>query len=298
MYVIHFDCFSLFQLQQNSHDLNQQQHQQQQHHMMHQSHSNNFTNFPSQQPINNSTFHVPASQTISYTTQFTSLQTMNRPPPEYKPHQPNLSMDNVNLIDQVNTSHAIFSQTNSGKEKFAKSQRPPNVTITADGSVIRPSSSMDWRHMMNEQQNRMTTFRTNNNYNFVRNEHPVQQPQMFNQYRMLSNQMPANRMIRPNMVPNHMLMQQRQRVSAPQRARNPAIIEQNSSIGIISNMLPVMSSGYSSHQDMSRADGSQINLDFLDNIESSASDLLNFDQVMQSGGAHFPLLDEIEILGK
>lgn len=45
------------------------------------------------------------------------------------------------------------------------------------------------------------------------------------------------------------------------------------------------------------SDTSQFTLDFLDNIDCSASDLLNFD-VMQGGTSDFALLDEMGVLGK
>lgn len=290
--ILIFIKFSFHQLQPGTHELKQQRH-----HMMPQSHSNPYVSFPSQEPVNNSTFHVTMPQNLPYSPQFTSSQTLNRPPPEYKAHHSNVSIDNVNIIDQLNTpSNVIFNH--SSKNKFARTQKPPNVTITPDGSAV---SSVNWRHMMNEQHNQFRMGGFHDNYgHFVRNELPVQQqPQLFNQYRMPGNQMVASRMIRPNTVPNHMLMQQRHRLNAPQRPRNPSEIQQHSSMAIATNnVIPAVPSAYSSHQDMNRTDGNQINLDFLDNIESSASDLLNFDQVMQSEETHFPLLDDMEILGK
>lgn len=269
------------------------------------SHSSQFANFSSQQSVNNSTFHVAMSQNMSYSPQFNSSnQIMNtlhhasRPPPEYKAHQ---SVDNVNLIDQlkVSSSQVMFNHSSHKDNLLNKHQRPPNVTITADGSVIRTSSTMDWRHVINEQQNRGNpSFRNNYNSNFIRSEHSVQQSQMFNQYRMQDNQLVSNRMIRPNMVPNQMLMQQRPRVSAPQRPRNQSPLDQHSPVNIAnSSTLPTLSSNFNNRHDMNRSDG-MLNLDFLDNIESSASDLLNFDQVMQEGATNFPLLDDMEILGK
>lgn len=45
---------------------------------------------------------------------------------------------------------------------------------------------------------------------------------------------------------------------------------------------------YGNHQD-----SHPLNLDFLDNIDGTTSDLLNFDQVMQNAGNHFPLLDDM-----
>ena len=44
-------------------------------------------------------------------------------------------------------------------------------------------------------------------------------------------------------------------------------------------------------------DGSQFNLDFLDNMDCSTSDLLNFDD-MQGEGCNFPILDDIAMLDK
>lgn len=282
----------------NSHNVSQQQH-----HMM--PHSPQYTNFSSQQSLNNPTFHVSMSQNMSYSPQFNSsnqamnsLHHANRPPPEYKAHQ---SVDNVNIIDQLKVSspQVMFNHSAHKDNLLNKHQRPPNVTITADGSVIRTSSALDWRHMINEQQNRGNpTFRSNYNNNFVRSEHPVQQPQMFNQYRMQENQMVSNRLIRPNRVPNQLIMQQRPRISAPQRPRNQSPLEQHSSVGINNNSaLTALSSSFSNRHDINRSDG-MLSLDFLDNIESSASDLLNFDQVMQEGATNFPLLDDMEILGK
>lgn len=289
-----------FQMTSNSHNVNQQQH-----HMM--THPAQYTNFSSQQSLNNPTFHVSmSSQNMSYSPQFNSSnQTMNslhhanRPPPEYKAHQ---SVDNVNIIDQLKVSspQVMFNNSAHKDNLLNKHQRPPNVTITADGSVIRTSSALDWRHMMNEQQNRGNpTFRSNYNNSFGKSEHPVQQPQMFNQYRLQDSQMVSNRLIRPNRVPNQIFVQQRPRISAPQqRPRNPSPLEQHSSVGITNNnALTALSSSFSNRHDMNRSDG-MLSLDFLDNIESSASDLLNFDQVIQDGATNFPLLDDMEILGK
>lgn len=289
-------------MQQSSHDVSQQQH-----HTI--PHSNQYVNFTSQQSINNPTFHASMSQNMSYSTQYNTpnqqinnIHPASRPPPEYKAHQ---SVDNVNLVEQLKmpSSQMLFNHPAQKDNLLNKQQRPPNVTINPDGSVVR--STVDWRHMMNEQQQNRTnsTFRnsynSNNANNFVRNEQPVQQPQMFNQYRMPSNQMLTNRMIRPNIVPNQMLMQQRPRVGVLQQARNQSPLEQNSSLGIDNtNVLPGLPNNFGNRPDLIRSDGSLLNLDFLDSIESSASDLLNFDQVMQEGTAHFPLLDDMEILRK
>ncbi|XP_054706545.1 uncharacterized protein LOC129216354 [Uloborus diversus] len=272
-------------------------------------HSNVFGNYTSQQPMNNPSFHVSVSQSqsMSYSTQFTTNQAVNRPPPDYKSHHTNMSPDNLRIADQLNAPSPMM-YNNPPKTKYTKAQRAPNVTITPDGSAI--SSSGNWRHsLVNPQhhnQYRMRpAFLQQENYNVIRNEQQLSSAipsPMFNQYRIPNNQVAANRGVRPNMMSaDHMLMIQRQRPSAPLRLRNPSVDEMNHSLSMNNNPLAqaaVMNSVYSNPQDMNRQDGSQINLDFLDNIESSASDLLNFDQVMQGGETHFPLLEDIEMFNK
>lgn len=163
--------------------------------------------------------------------------------------------------------------------------------------------------MINNQQQQQPQFRggpfnPQENFGDLNSNVPVSQniplSPIYNQFRMPSSQIPTNR--RPNMMPpNHMMHQQRQRLSIPQQQplRNPSMEQQQHVSMTLSNnsMNPnnMMGPMYSEHQDMERQDGSHLSLDFLDNIESSASDLLNFDQVMQSG-AHYPILDDI--LGK
>ncbi|KFM80173.1 hypothetical protein X975_01092, partial [Stegodyphus mimosarum] len=300
---VHPGQHSTQQLQQNAHDVKQQPQ-----HMV-QNHPNMYGNYSAQQPVSNPTFHESMSQSLSYSRQFSSNPTMNRPPPEYKAQQSNLATENLHLVEQLNNPQVMFN--NSTKHKYTKQQRPPNVTITPDGSAI--NSSGEWRHRMISQQNnqyRMNSFPHQETYGTVmRNDHlnsSVHPSPMYNQYRVPSNQiLTGNRMARPSMMPaNQMLVQQRQRIPVPQqRSRNPSMVEldHHSSLGINNSALSqtnMMGPVYTNQQDINRQDGSQINLDFLDNIESSASDLLNFDQVIQGGGSHFPLLDDMGILDK
>lgn len=293
-------------MSQDSHDIKQQHPIMQQ-----QPHPNTmYSNYSPQQSVGNSPFHVPMSQPLQYSSQFTSNSAINRPPPEYKAASAHHRADNLHLVEQLNApSQVMFSQQT--KNKFVKQQqRSPNVTITADGNAV--SASHDWRtNMMNNNNQQPQQFRSFNSPqeggsfgNLSNSNGPVVSQNIplspiYSQFRMPVNQIPANNrpMARPDM--NHM-MQQRQRLGVPlqQTLRNSSMDQQHNPITMNSSTMNsnnMMGSMYSEHQDMDRQDGSHLSLDFLDNIESSASDLLNFDQVMQSG-THYPNLDDI--LGK
>lgn len=291
---------------QDTHDIKQQ------HTMMQQPHSNNmYGNYPPQQLVGNPPFHVSMPQSMPYSPQFSPNTAMNRPPPEYKAaaHHRNSVTDNLHLVEQLNApSQVMFNQQTKNKYTKQQQQRAPNVTITPDGNAV--SASHDWRtNMLNNQQQpqfRGGPFNPQENFGDINSNVPVTQniplSPIYNQFRMPSNQIPTNRpMGRPNMMPpNHMMHQQRQRLSIPQQQplRSSSMEQQHASMTMGNNSMNpnnMMGPMYSEHQDMERQDGSHLSLDFLDNIESSASDLLNFDQVMQSG-AHYPILDDI--LGK
>ncbi|GFT59639.1 uncharacterized protein NPIL_131971 [Nephila pilipes] len=295
------------QLQQNPHDMKQQP---QQHSVM-QQHLNVYGNYPSQQQVGNPSFHVSMSQSLNFTSQFNTNPALSRPPPEYKPttHHRNVMSDNMHLVDQLNAPSAIFSQPT--KNKYSKQQqRPPNVTITPDGSAI--SSSHDWRNnMMNNNQQQQNQFRSSSfgaqeNYNLNTNgpvTANVPLSPIYNQYRIPNNQNLPNRMVRPNRMPQGpMIVQQRQRIVISQRPpRNPTMTstELHSTLPLNNNPITpntVIGPMYSEPQEIERQDGSHLNLDFLDSIGSSASDLLNFVPVMQD--PNFPTFEEIEILSK
>lgn len=290
------------QLPQNPHDIKQQ-------HSVMQQHLNVYGSYPSQQQVGNSQFHV--SQSLNFTSQqFSANAVMSRPPPEYKPtsHHRNVLSDNMHLVDQLNAPSAIFNQPT--KNKYSKQQRPPNVTITPDGSAI--SSSHDWRNnLMNNNQQQQGQFRSNSfgsqeNYNLNTNGSVtanVPLSPMYNQYRIPNNQNLTNRMVRPNRMPQGpMIMQQRQRMIISQRPpRNPVMTsaELHSTLPLNNNPITpnnVIGPMYSEPQEMERQDGSHLNLDFLDSIGSSASDLLSFVPGMQD--PNFPTFEEIEILSK
>ncbi|KAF8767074.1 Neurogenic protein mastermind like protein [Argiope bruennichi] len=299
------------QLQQNPRDIKQQQ-QQQQHSVM-QQHLNVYRNYAPQQPVSNPTYHVSMSQSLTFSAPFNTNTSINRPPPEYKAaHHRNVMPENMHLVEQLNApSQVLFNQTTKNKYSKQQPQRPPNVTITPDGSAI--SSSHDWRNsVMNnsnqQQQNqfRMSPFSTQDSYNNLNANGPtnvtVPLSPMYNQYRMPGNQNMPNRLVRPNRISQGpMIMQQRQRMMIPPRTRNPTMptMEQHTSMTMNSNAITsnnVLGPMYSEPQEIERQDGNPLNFDFLDNIESTASDLLNFDQVMQ--GPPFPILDDMDILGK
>ncbi|GFU16097.1 uncharacterized protein TNCV_1300441 [Trichonephila clavipes] len=283
------------QLQQNPHEMKQPQQQL----SVMQQHLNVYGSYPSQQ-VGNPQFHVSMSQSLNFTSPFNTNPAINRPPPEYKPttNHRNVMSDNMHLVDQLNSPSSIFSQPT--KNKYSKQQRPPNVTITADGSAI--SSSHDWRNNQQQQgQFRSNSFGTQENYNL--NTATATLSPMYNQYRMPNNQNLQNRMVRPNRMPQGpLIMQQRQRMVISQRPpRNPTIAssELHSTIPINSNPITpnnVMGPMYSEPQEIERQDGSHLNLDFLDSIGSSASDLLSFVPGMQD--PNFPTFEEIEILSK
>ncbi|GFQ87206.1 uncharacterized protein TNCT_103691 [Trichonephila clavata] len=299
-------CQRSFVLQQNPHEMKQQPQQQL---SVIQQHLNVYGSYPSQQQVGNPQFHVSMSQSLNFTSPFNANPAINRPPPEYKPttNHRNVMSDNMHLVDQLNSPSSIFSQPT--KNKYSKQQRPPNVTITPDGSAI--SSSHDWRNSMmnnNQQQGqfRSNSFGTQENYNLNTNgpvTANVPLSPMYNQYRMPNNQNLPNRMVRPNRMPQGpMIMQQRQRMVISQRPpRNPTIAssELHSTLSINSNPITpnnVMGPMYSEPQEIERQDGSHLNLDFLDSIGSSASDLLSFVPGMQD--PNFPTFEEIEILSK
>lgn len=297
---IHIGQHNPQQLQSNNSGLKQQQN-------VIQPQSNMYGSYPSQQPGNN-LFHVSMSQSMSYSTQFGSNSMINRPPPEYKSHHSNMASDSLHIAERMPVpSHVNFHQMQKGN--YIRSQNPPNIVANSSGPL--PTNSTEWRHAAINQQHgqfRMSSYTPPENYNsnYVTEKFgsTVPRSQIYHQYRMASNNGNLNRAQRPTMTAtNHAMIQQRQRITLQPRTRNMPInnMDQLLTLPVTNNNanpINTMDSVYNSHQDLSRQDGSQINLDFLDNIKSSASDLLNFDQVMPSGGSHFPLLEDIEILGK
>ncbi|GIY14140.1 uncharacterized protein CDAR_225392 [Caerostris darwini] len=260
---------------QQQHCVPHHQQQQQQHPVM-QRQLNPYGNFPSHQTMGNTPFQQSLSQPVTFSPQFNANATINRPPPEYK------ATLNRNTSIQ-NSGHLLVDQLNA---KYSKQQRPPNVTITPDGSAI--GSQFNWR---NQQQFAQGNF---NNVNASASIPPV-----YNQYRMTTNQVLPNPIERPTRASLRALVMgvghYKPRTAMASRPRNTAMVSMeqhrpmalNNSAMIANNVMPPELEIQRESSQLTFDDG-------LDNIDTS--DFLNFDQVIT--GEPFPILDDIDILDK
>ncbi|XP_067140711.1 neurogenic protein mastermind-like isoform X2 [Centruroides vittatus] len=174
---------------------------------------------------------------------------------------------------------------------LTKNPRSPNVNIGPDGLNIsqrNPGSTTEWRPSLVHCPPRITS----------QSGPRVSYPQSYtNDMRGMSPPQSSEKMQRyPS---NQVVMQQQQQLALQGNIPNASVNMQMSQSISMSSGIQIPNQIYPQGSSTPH-DGSQINLDFFDNIESSATDLLNFDPVMQTSGAssNFTLLDEIGILGK
>ncbi|XP_015925017.2 mastermind-like protein 1 [Parasteatoda tepidariorum] len=156
-----------------------------------QPHSNVFNNYSQPQQTNPSLSQsLPVSQSLTYTTQFSP--TITKPPPEYKAHHSLISGQHVEQSN--NLLQPMYNQSNKNT-KFGKVQRPPNVTISSDGTALT-SATHNWRPNMRSLpqsipvQNRFRTNLTNFNNYSLQSTGPPLSP-LYNQYRAPGIQMPV-----------------------------------------------------------------------------------------------------------
>lgn len=208
-----------------------------------------------------------------------------------------LTSDTCSSGAYINKSLSSNLQDHARSDKLnytsplTKNQRSPNVNIGPDGLNISqrtPGSTSEWRPSILHCPPRIPTQpgpRLSYPQSYSSDMRGITPPQSSEKMQRYSG--------------NQIIMQQQQQLALQGNIPNASVnmqmsqsISMSSGIQIPNQIYP---QGTSAPQD-----GSQINLDFFDNIESSATDLLNFDPVMQTSGpsTNFTLLDEIGILGK
>lgn len=277
-----------------------------------QTNSNLYSTFAGQF-TNSPIFHNSMPQTLPYNSQYGTTSGLGRPPPEYKATQSDITSNSMPMVDHQSSDPSSRMMYNSVKNGFPQHQRAPNVTVSPDRFGLPPRPN-EWRHgLIHPHHNaiRMEVYAHQDGYNnamLAENPHLSGMPRssLHPQYRMIGPQIDNVRIPRQQVVPpGQVVMHQRQ----PQMALHPPPVNQalpssGMELQAAVNSLPVGSGASAQttvpsqiygHPDITRQEGHHINLDFLDNFESIASDFLNFDQ---GNGANFPLLDDVEMLSK
>ncbi|XP_076362766.1 uncharacterized protein LOC143253199 isoform X1 [Tachypleus tridentatus] len=236
----------------------------------------------------------------------------------------------INIASSSPNDHMTHTRP-TYSNSLSRPQRPPNVNVGPEGlNISQRAAAPEWRHLILQQQHQQTRVRPvnqpDNPMPFPRASQGTMGQNMASpSMSILNNQVVPRTVIpqhamrsvtlesvqRSHIQNNQMLMHQHQQMPY-QTGMNPMdnSSSQHSSMQISSavplstsnltsqgHIYPVSGSTNSSNQ---AEDPSHFNLDFLDNnfIESTATDLLNLDPVLNGGNNSFNLLDEMGMLNK
>ncbi|XP_076315847.1 uncharacterized protein LOC143228480 [Tachypleus tridentatus] len=199
-------------------------------------------------------------------------------------HQPNMPSSNNITHNQPSYNSAL--------------SRPPNVNAGPDGVNIShqqlPGTGVQWRNSFPQQE--QSQLQVGVIGQSAAPWFPQQSPHMTPNIRPVAMDSVQKTVMSPHVQNLNTMMhhhQQGTRRMTPMDERNEVSV---SGGDVISQSEPFRRKGHPQTGVMEEQP--QFHLDFLDNIESSATDLLSFDQVMSTGNTNFDILEDMGIMGK